>query len=247
MKLKETSNLKTQISNLKSQTSNLKSYPLQLYDQLLQFPLFQGMSRDDLEQVAGFTKFSFVKLSAGKCVAAEDTPCRQLLLLLSGSLTVETRSDDHGYSVIEQLSAPYSLQPEALFGYHQRYTHTFTAQTPVSLIALDKSEVVRLTEEFLVFRLNVLNIFTTLAQKGRRQPWRSVPMSLRQRIVRFFTQHVLLPAGPKEFRILMTRLAGELNDSRLDVSRALNEMQADGLIVLHRGRIEIPQMERLAM
>jgi hypothetical protein len=30
---------------------------LQLYDQLLQFPLFQGMSRDDLSQVAGHTKF----------------------------------------------------------------------------------------------------------------------------------------------------------------------------------------------
>ena len=220
---------------------------MQLYDQLLQFPLFQGMSHDDLEQVAGYTKFSFIKLNSGKCVAAEDTVCRQLLFLLSGQLTVVSRSDDGNYSVREQLSAPYTLQPEAVFGYHQRYTHTFTATTPVSLIALDKNEVIRLAEEFLVFRLNLLNIYATQAQKGRRQPWRPLPSSLQQRLVRFFSQHVLLPAGPKMFHILMTRLADELNDRRLNVSKVLNKMQDEGLIVLHRGRIEIPQIERLLM
>ena len=39
---------------------------LQIYDQLLQFPLFQGMSRDDLEIVAGHTRFGFSKLSSAK-------------------------------------------------------------------------------------------------------------------------------------------------------------------------------------
>ena len=31
------------------------------------------------------------------------------------------------------------------------------------------------------------------------------------------------------------------------ISRALNALQADGLITLHRGRIEIPLLERLLM
>ena len=33
----------------------------------------------------------------------------------------------------------------------------------------------------------------------------------------------------------------------LDISRALNQMEDDGLLVLHRGRIEIPMLERLLM
>ena len=45
----------------------------------------------------------------------------------------------------------------------------------------------------------------------------------------------------------MTQLAVEVGDSRLDVSRALNHMQSQGLMALYRGRIEIPQMERLLM
>ena len=45
----------------------------------------------------------------------------------------------------------------------------------------------------------------------------------------------------------MEQLAREVNDSRLDVSRALNAMQRDGLLVLRRGRIEIPSLEHLLM
>lgn len=45
----------------------------------------------------------------------------------------------------------------------------------------------------------------------------------------------------------MERLAEEVNDSRLNVSRVLNRMQEAGVLELHRGRIEIPQFERLLM
>ncbi len=220
---------------------------LQLYDQLLQFALFQGMSRDDLAQVAGHTKFGFHKLSAGQTVVAADDPCTQLFFLLSGTLQVETFSDDRSYSVVEELTAPYLLQPEAIFGYHQRFTHTFKASTECRFITLDKPEVMRLFEQFLVFRLNLLNIYATQSQKRQQQLWHRYPETLTQRIVRFLSHRCLYPAGPKTFHILMTRLADEVGDSRLDVSRALNQLQRDGLLQLHRGRIEIPQMENLLM
>jgi hypothetical protein len=66
-------------------------------------------------------------------------------------------------------------------------------------------------------------------------------------VVRFFARHCVYPAGPKMFYILMNRLAAEVNDSRLNVSRVLNQLQQEGKIILHRGRVEIPLMERLLM
>lgn len=205
------------------------------------------MSRDNLAQVAGHTRFGFLKHAAGQVVVSEDEPCTQLFFLLSGTLQAETRSDDHAYKVTEQLSAPYLLQLEAIFGYNQRFTHTFTTLTECSFITLEKTEVTRLSEEFMVFRMNILNLMATQAQKLLRQPWHRFPASLGERIVRFLSQRCIYPAGPKTFHILMTRLADEVGDSRLDVSRALNQLQRDGLLLLHRGRIEIPQMERLLM
>jgi diadenylate cyclase len=72
-------------------------------------------------------------------------------------------------------------------------------------------------------------------------------MTLRDRLIRFLTQHCVYPAGPKTFYVLMERLAEELNDSRLNVSRVLNQLQYEGLVELHRGRVVIHQLERLIM
>lgn len=220
---------------------------LQLYDKLLQFPLFQGMSSDDLQLVAGHTRFGFDKVKAGTIVVADGAAATHLHFLISGMLRVTTTSFDHAYSVDEQVQAPYLIQPETIFGYNQHYTHTFKAMSDASFITIDKSEVVRLSDDFLVFRLNLLGMIATQSQKLAAQPWRRHPDSLEERIVRFFIQHCIYPAGPKTFRILMNRLAAELNDSRLDISRTLNSMQDRSLLTLHRGRIEIPSLERLLM
>ena len=220
---------------------------LQIYDQLLKFALFQGLSRDNLAQVAGQTKFGFLKVAAGQVVVSEDDACTKLYFMLSGLLRADTRSDDRSYSVVELLQAPFILQPEAIFGYNQRYTHTFSAQADCGFITIGKDEVMRLSEEFLVFRLNLLNLYATQSQKLLRQPWRHRPDTLADRIVRFLSQRCVYPAGPKTFYILMTQLADELGDSRLDISRALNQLQRDGLLHLHRGRIEVPHMEHLLM
>ena len=220
---------------------------LQIYDRLLQFPLFQGMSRDDLEIVAGHTRFGFLKVTAGRQIIQVGDPCTHLYFLINGTLKIETFSDDRRYSVTEQMSSPYILQQESIFGYYQRYTHNFYALTDANFLTLDKEEVVRLSEDFLVFRLNLMNHLATQTQKLIQAQWRRNPLSLRERIVRFLFQHTLYPAGPKTFHILMERLAEEVSDSRLNVSRTLNRMQAAGIIELHRGRIEIPQLERLLM
>ena len=220
---------------------------LQIYDKLLQFPLFQGMSRDDLEVVAGHTRFGFLKVLPGRVVVADGEPCTQLYLLINGTLRIETMSDGKGYRVQESMAAPYILQPEAIFGFSQRYTHTYVVEQGANFITIDKEEVLRLSEDFLVFRLNLLNLYATHSQKLSRLLWHSASSSLTERIVRFFVHHCVYPAGPKVFYILMNRLAVEVNDSRLEVSRVLNQLQREGKVVLYRGRVEIPQIERLLM
>ena len=220
---------------------------LRLYDSLLQFSLFQGLSRAELLQLAGQTKFGFLKLSEGKQVVREGDQCQQLFFLIDGRLSLTTMNDDRRYTVIEQLSAPWLIQPEALFGAHPQYTCTVATLTECHFITLSKDEVLRLLEDFFIIRLNLLNLLATQSQRRGRQPWRRSSETLRQRIVRFFVDHCLYPAGPKQFRMLMTQLAQEVGDSRLDVSRVLNAMQSEGLLHLRRGIIEISSLERLLM
>ncbi len=218
-----------------------------IYDQLLSFTLFQGMSHADLMEVVGHTKFGFTKLPAGKRLVKEGEACTHLMFVTHGTLLCETVSDDHSCTVVEHLNAPYILQSERIFGLSQRYTSTFKTETACNLITIDKQEVMLLIETQLVFRLNFINILATEAQQMRHQAWRSAPKSLRERVIRFFFSRCQHPAGHKTFRILMQQIAHELNDSRLDISNELNQLQNDGLLTLHRGRIEIPMLERLLM
>lgn len=217
------------------------------YEQLLQFSLFQGMSRTEMLQMAGNTRFDFLKMPVGKIVVSEGDVCNRLVFLVRGTLSISSQPDSHSYVMTEQLGAPWLLQPEVLFGQSLRYTCTVRTLSDCHFIFLSKDEVLRMLDDFLIFRLNVLNLLASKAQRQGSRPWRRTPQSLSDRVARFFTDHSLYPAGRKELRILMTQLAAEVNDSRLDVSRVLNDMQRKGLVELHRGRIVIPSLERLFM
>lgn len=216
-----------------------------LYDTLLALPLFLGMSRNDLHQAAGRTKFDFHKIPAGGEIVKEGDRCLYLFFLLSGDIDVITEADDHGYSVIEDITAPEIFQPERIFGLNQRFTHTYKAKTDCSIMRIEKPDVFRLAEEFRIFRINLLNIVSTQTQKLYRRALRVPPKTLDERIIRFFEAHCLRPAGEKTFHIKMARIAEEVNDSRLDVSRALNRLKDASLLQLYRERIYIPALEKL--
>lgn len=215
------------------------------YQQLLSMPLFQGMSRGDLEEVVAQTRFGFTKQKKNKVVVSEGEACTHLLFLQKGSLQAECHADDRSYSVVERLDAPALLQVERIFGLTQRYTHQFTTITECSFIRLSKAETLRLAQNYEIFRLNLLNLVTTQSQRFTRIPWRSRPQGTRQKTVRFFENHCMRPVGAKRFNIRMEVLAHEIGESRLHVSEVLNGMQEEGLIGFSRGIIEIPAFELL--
>lgn len=217
------------------------------YERLLQFQLFQGMSRTELHQMSGNTRFDFRKVSAGKTVVDNDSSCSELFFLVSGSVSITSLSDDNSYRVTELLHAPWITQPESLFGMTIRYTSKVVTETDCQFIILSKDEVLRMFDDIFTFRLNMLNYLSMRVQQSSHKVWRRAPKNLIDRLARFFADHCKYPAGHKVFSILMKQLALEVNDSRLDVSTALNAMQKDGLIELHRGRIVIPSLERLFM
>lgn len=218
---------------------------MQIFEKLLMLPLFQGMSSTDLTSVAGKTKFAFHRVAKGKKVVSEGDQCQNLFFLLEGSLQVTSWADDNSYSMVEEMTAPDVIQPERIFGLTQRYTKTFTALTECRLIGISKAEVLRLSEEHMIFQLNLLNIISTQSQRITHQPWRVRPQGIRNKIIRFVETHSMRPAGEKTLYIKMETLATLIAESRLNVSKELNAMHQEGLINITRGIIHIPALEKL--
>jgi CRP-like cAMP-binding protein len=217
-----------------------------LYNKLAALPLFMGMSRSELALVIAQIKFEIINASRGETIITEGEKGGRLLLLAGGEAEMVKTSDDRSYAVTEWVKAPAAIQPEHTFGLAQRYTCTLKAGTACNLLSISKTEALKLTDQSLIFRLNLLNMLSTTLQKRSHDMWRSTPHTLEDRICRFLTSHCTHPGGRKIFKIKMVRLAEETNASRLQVSQALNHLQDKGLIKLFREKIEISSIELLS-
>lgn len=218
---------------------------MNFYEKLAATPLFQGLTNSELTQIIGQTKFAFRKIAPGKTIHEEGEPCHSMAFLIDGVATAIMSAADHGYSVEETMLAPEMLQPERLFGLTQRYTHTFTALTECDLMEIGKNDIMQLSDEFFIFRINLLNAISTVSQKNERLAWQPMPQDTRGRIARFLALHCTKPTGAKTIRIKMTRLAQETGLGRLAISKELNEMQELGLLDFSRGIITIKAIEKL--
>ncbi len=218
-----------------------------LYDKLLQFTLFQGMSKGDLELIVAHTRLGFHKYAPGETIAADGDVCNRLLFLTDGHIHIHTTSSNHAFTVTEVGHSPEMFQAESIFGLSQRFTHTYQALTPCSVLSISKDEVYRIFETFTIFRINLVNLLSTRLQKQHTRTWRKTSPTLRQQTINFFESHCLYPAGEKHLKIKMQQLADELGTKRLYVSQTLKTLQDEGLLTLSRGAIHIQALERLLM
>lgn len=213
--------------------------------ELMNLPLFLGMNKDELENVREDKGIQRKPVKRGMVIAGNDESCRELIIVVKGRLACTTHSDDYSYEMVEHVTTPAVIQPERLFGLYPRYSATFTALTPCEVMVIDKMAVLRLTEMSMTFRLNMLNLVATQCQRQIRKQWHQWPEEIEQRVVRFVKDRVLYPAGYKSLSIHMDILGRELGCSRLEISEALHSLEDKELIIIRRGKFEIPMMERL--
>lgn len=218
---------------------------MQLYDKILGLPLFQGMSSSDLQGVVANVRMGFMKYKRNETIITEGEPCRRMLFVLDGEMEMTAASADHSFTVTEQLVPPMLIEPERLFGLTQHYARTYTTRSQCHMLAIGKDDVVRLSSEYIIFRINLMNILSTQSQRQQRLLWQHHTDTVRGRVVRFFRQHSSIPSGRKVFHIKMQQLADEINDQRILVSEVLNQMDAEGLIQLQRGIVTIPNLANL--
>lgn len=216
-----------------------------IYAKLLRLPFFQGIDRDEQEAMASKIRFDFQKYDEGAWIARENDRCATLTLVMTGSVEAEAISADHSYSLREQIDAPCAIEPERIFGLRQHLARGYRATTPCNVLRLQKDDVLRLCAQSLVFELNVLNTISTSAQRAGSAFWRTPPTTIPRKIATFVAHRSLRPAGPKTLSIRLTDLGSAIGESRLNVSRSLHGLEAQGLVALARQTIIIHRLEQL--
>lgn len=216
-----------------------------MYDNLLQLPLFQGLSKDDFTNIIERVRLHFLTFKKGEIILSQDKPCDQLIFMLNGEVTAKTTHDEAGYSLSETFNTPQLIEPQSLFGMHKTFKATYQAKKDSNFLAIDKSFIFSELINYDIFRLNFFNILSNRCQTLQQKLWTNTPSTLQGKIVHFILMRCQMPYGEKTLHITMDHLGKIIDETRINVSRTLNEWQEKGWIQLKRKEILIPKFETL--
>lgn len=146
----------------------------------------------------------------------------------------------------EYFEAPAVLEPYSMFGMNTRYISSYIPHNEeAQMVSISKSFVMGELFKYDIFRLNYMNIVSNRAQNLYTRLWDKAPKDIEDKIIRFILGHIERMTGEKLFKVKMDDLARMLDDTRLNVSKALNGLQELNLLELHRKEIRIPDLSLL--
>lgn len=216
-----------------------------MYDNLLLLPLFQGLSKHDFTAIIEKVKLNFMTFQPGEAILQQGHKCHQLVFVLNGEITAQTMDEKNNYTLFETLEAPHTIELHSLFGMYPNYTATYEAKTVAKILTIDKGYIFSTLSKYEIFRLNFLNILSNQNQVANQKLWNTHIGTLEEKIVNFLLLRCQKAEGEKTLLITMEDLSTLINETRIRVSRLLNDWQNKNLIQLKRKEIYIPALEYL--
>ncbi len=218
-----------------------------MYDTLLQLPLFQGLSKNDFTEIIGKTKLHFSKYEDNKIIINQGDVCNKLIFLINGGIESKTIDANELYTLKEYIKGPYVIEPYSLFGMKPFFQATYTTSDKAEVVSISKSAILFELNNYEIFRINYLNILSNRSQNCFDKIWNTHIGTTREKIIRFVSIRCNRADGEKLLKIKMEDFARLINDTRINVSRVLNDMQNEGLVELSRKEILIPELSKLTI
>jgi CRP-like cAMP-binding protein len=205
------------------------------------------MSKFDFTDILEKVKIHFNKYEPGSCLVRQDTPCNQLIFVLDGEVQIESKDRAHQYTIWETFKSPNVIEPYSLFGMRPYFTASYTAVTEVNTLNIDKSYILNELCRYEVFNLNYMNMLSNRSQVIYNKLWNSHIGKTRDKIINFLLLRCMTPYGAKKLSIRMEDLARLIDDTRINVSNVLNDLQNRGLIQLGRRTFSIPELREVVL
>lgn len=215
-----------------------------MYTQLTQLSLLQGMNAADIAQIQK-QALIYDTVGTNVVICKQGEVCTKLHLLLKGSMIRKAVSPNGDYEFEELIQAPWIIEPESLYGLHCAYSSHYTTREICTLMVLSKHEMAKLFTRNDIFRMNYLNLLSADIQRQRESQLLPFTSSAPLRIIHLISTLSSVPNGSKTFRIKMDDLSQYMNETRLNVSRILNQWKDMNLVKLQRKEIQIPRLENL--
>jgi hypothetical protein len=207
-----------------------------LYLRVTALPLLQGISAEDIlhMQERGALRIVSMEPEEGDIIQ-HGQHCRTLTMLMEGTLSCTTNGED--WTLVEEIHAPAIIEEEAMWSLSQTYNHTYCPTSEGHLLVIDRRHMMQTMLHNDIFRINLLTRMSTRLERNYHNNQLPPPDSIAQKIERFVKDISCTTTWPKRMRIKMTTLAAIMGETRLQVSKALRQMEAKGQVSLSREQI----------
>jgi CRP/FNR family transcriptional regulator, dissimilatory nitrate respiration regulator len=200
------------------------------FNQLLQAPLFRGLSINEIEKVMTGIPKKIRKYKAGAFIAYSGEKVNSMMIVLNGTVKGEMVDYSGRVIKIEDIPAPGALAAAFLFGSRNNFPVNVITISETELLIIEKSEFLKMLMSNDMILANFLDMISNrsqfLSEKIKFLNFKTIKGKL--------AQFLLQRAGKDliSFSLNMTQadLADFFGVARPSVARALGEMEEEGLI-----------------
>jgi CRP-like cAMP-binding protein len=130
---------------------------------------------------------------------------------------------------------------------HPNFSATYYTKSEAQILTIDKSYILGELDNYQIFKLNYLNLLSNRCQILQQKIWDGHTNGIvEKKFFNFLQLRCQKPYGEKTLKITMEDLASLIDETRINVSRLLNEWQKQELLQLKRKEIYIPALENIA-
>jgi CRP-like cAMP-binding protein len=209
-------------------------------------PIFGGITEEEIEVILSSVSFRIRKFGSGSFISQSGEQVNSLMLVISGTVKGEMVDDAGRVIKIEDIPAPGALATAFIFGNRNRFPVNVIAITDVEILSIDKPDFLRLLMKNDILLVNFLNLISNRSQFLSEKIKFLNFKTIKGKLAHFILQRA--DNGKTSISIDMTQndLADFFGVARPSVSRALGELEQEGLIEASGKNIRILDREGLS-
>lgn len=216
-----------------------------MYQQLMQLPLFQGVSTEKITALVEKLPFHFLKFRNGEQVFAAGDPCTHIKFIVSGQVRLETPFPKLRITMHQTVSNPHVLAAEYLFGRDTAYPYTAISDGACGILQLRKSDYIKMITSDKVFLFNILNYLSSGSQRSLQMPLTVKDGSVAERLAMIVDNLSISGATNIGFRYKQKDLCTLLGTQRTTLVSMLDRLSDQGIVDYDSNELKILDLQGL--
>lgn len=217
-----------------------------MYQQLMQLPLFQGVSTDVITALVEKLPFHFLKFRNGEQIFAAGDQCSHIRFIVSGRVRLETPCDHLRVSLLQTLETPHVLAAEYLFGRETTYPYSAFADGPCGILQLRKSDYIKMLAFDKVFLFNILNYLSSGSQRNTASILAIKDGSVVERLAMIVDALTVTGATDVAVRFKQKDLCVLLGTQRTTLIASLDKLADEDIVDYTSNELKVLDLSRLA-